>query len=76
MAIQGFGNAGQFAALLGHEILGLKLVAASDSRGGIYNPRGLDPRKVVDYKLQRPAAWRDFPDAEAISQRGALWSWT
>ena len=37
MAIQGFGNAGQYAALLGHEILGLKLVAASDSTGGIYN---------------------------------------
>ena len=38
MAIQGFGNAGQFAALLAHQILGLKLVSASDSRGGIYNP--------------------------------------
>src|SRR5512139_898465 len=30
MAIQGFGNAGQYAATLGSELLGLKLVAASD----------------------------------------------
>jgi glutamate dehydrogenase (NAD(P)+) len=52
MAIQGFGNAGQYAALLGHEMLGLKLVAASDSKGGIYNEKGLDPKKVVDHKLR------------------------
>jgi len=71
MAIQGFGNAGQFAALLGQEILGLKLVAASDSRGGIYNPKGLDPRRVVDYKL-RTGALEGFPDAEAISNENLL----
>jgi len=52
MAIQGFGNAGQYAALLGHELLGLKLVACSDSQGGIYNPRGIDVRAVVDHKVK------------------------
>src|SRR4030065_996827 len=52
MAIQGFGNAGQYAALLGREILGLKLVAASDSKGGIYNSKGLDPKQEVEYKLK------------------------
>ena len=71
MAIQGFGNAGQFAALLAHQILGLKLVAASDSRGGIYNPKGLDPRQVVDYKL-RTGALEGFPEAEAISNENLL----
>ena len=45
MAIQGFGNAGQFAALLAHEILGLKLVAASDSRGGSTTPKGWTPNR-------------------------------
>ena len=39
MAIQGFGNAGQYAARLGEEILGLKLVAASDSQGGVTTRR-------------------------------------
>jgi glutamate dehydrogenase (NAD(P)+) len=71
MAIQGFGNAGQYAALLGHEILGLKLVALSDSCGAIYNPRGIDPRKAVDYKL-RTGCVADFPDAEPISNADLL----
>ncbi len=71
MAIQGFGNAGQHAALLAHELLGLKLVAASDSRGGIFNPKGMDPKQVVDYKL-RTGRLEGFPGAEAISNEELL----
>ena len=71
MAIQGFGNVGQFAALLGHEILGLKLLAASDSRGGIYNPKGLDPKQVVDYKLKK-GSLQGFPGAEAVTNEQLL----
>lgn len=71
MAIQGFGNAGQHAALLGSEILGLKLVAVSDSKGGIYNPKGLDPRKVVDYKLAT-GSLQGFPGAEPITNEALL----
>ena len=71
MAIQGFGNAGQFAALLGEEILGLRLVAASDSKGGIYNPKGLDARKVVDHKLNT-GSLQGYPGAEAISNEEVL----
>jgi glutamate dehydrogenase (NAD(P)+) len=71
MAIQGFGNVGQNVALLGHEILGLKFVAASDSKGGIHNPKGLDPRKVVDYKL-RTWSLQGFPGAEPISNEALL----
>ncbi len=50
MAIQGFGNAGQFAALLGEKLLGLKLVAVSDSKGGIYNPKGLRIKDLIEHK--------------------------
>ena len=71
MAIQGFGNAGQYAALLGHEMLGLKLMAASDSKGGIYNEKGLDPKKVVDYKL-RTGSLQGFPGANGISNEELL----
>lgn len=71
MAIQGFGNAGQHAALLGHELLGLKLVAASDSRGGIYNPKGIDVKQAVDYKL-RTGRLEGFPGAESISNEELL----
>jgi len=66
MAIQGFGNAGQHAALLGEELLGLKLVAASDSRGGIYHPGGIKARTLVEYKLKH-GTLAGFPDAEAIT---------
>jgi glutamate dehydrogenase (NAD(P)+) len=71
MAIQGFGNAGQYAALLGSEKLGLKLVAASDSKGGIYNEKGLDSKKVVDYKL-RTGSLQGFPGAGVISNEDLL----
>lgn len=66
MAIMGFGNAGQHAALLGEDILGLKLVAASDSKGGIYNSSGIDAAQLVDYKLKN-GQLKGFPDADAIS---------
>ena len=71
MAVQGFGNAGQYAALLGSEILGLKLIAASDSQGGIYNAKGLDPKQVVDYKL-KTGSLQKFPGAENISNEELL----
>ena len=71
MAVQGFGNAGQYGALLGEEILGLKLVAASDSQGGVYNPNGLDAKALVDYKLENGHV-NGFPGAEPISNPDLL----
>jgi glutamate dehydrogenase (NAD(P)+) len=65
-AVQGFGNAGQFAATLGESILGMKLVAASDSKGGIYNPDGIDAQKLVDYKFANDSL-KDFPEAKEIT---------
>lgn len=49
IAIQGFGNVGSFFAGLAASA-GFKVVALSDSKGGIYNPRGLDIKKVHEYK--------------------------
>ncbi|WP_420640899.1 Glu/Leu/Phe/Val family dehydrogenase [Candidatus Leptofilum sp.] len=51
-AIQGYGNAGTFAHLLAEEILGLKIVAVSDSRGGIYNPQGLKAKETMQLKAE------------------------
>jgi len=63
-AVQGFGNAGQFAATLHKEVLGGgKLVAVSDSRGGIYNENGFDPHKLVEWKLTKKQV-KGFPDAK------------
>jgi glutamate dehydrogenase/leucine dehydrogenase len=49
VAIQGYGNVGYHAAKLLHE-LGCRIIAVSDSRGGIYNPDGLDPAKILAHK--------------------------
>jgi len=49
VAVQGYGNAGATAARLFHEA-GARIVAVSDSRGGICNDSGLDPEQVLAHK--------------------------
>jgi glutamate dehydrogenase (NAD(P)+) len=71
MAIQGFGNAGQYAATLGIELLGCQIVAVTDSRGGIYNPDGLDPQAVIKHK-QETGSVINFPGAKAVSNAEIL----
>jgi glutamate dehydrogenase (NAD(P)+) len=71
MAIQGFGNAGQYAATLGAELLGAKIVAVSDSQGGIYNKNGFDPDALITHKLETGSVI-DFPEAEAITNADLL----
>jgi glutamate dehydrogenase (NAD(P)+) len=70
-AIQGYGNAGQFAHILGEELLGLKVVAVSDSRGGIHNPDGLAPEAVIAHK-QGTGSVINFSDAESITNAELL----
>ena len=70
-AVQGFGNAGQFAATLGESILGMKLVAASDSKGGVYNPEGIDAQTLVNYKLAN-GSLKGFPGAKEITNEELL----
>ena len=48
-AVQGFGNAGSIAAKLIKEI-GVKVIAVSDSKGGIFDSTGLDADKVLEHK--------------------------
>jgi len=70
-AIQGYGNAGQFAHSLGEELLGLKVVAVSDSKGGIYNPDGLDAQAVIAHK-QETGSVVGFPGAQSITNAELL----
>jgi glutamate dehydrogenase (NAD(P)+) len=71
VAIQGYGNAGQFAHQLGSELLGLKTVAVSDSRGGIYNPKGLDYEAVTAWK-RKAGSVVGFPEADTITNAELL----
>ncbi len=71
-AVQGFGNAGQYAALLHPEILGGgTLVAVSDTSGGIYCAEGLDPKAIVDFKLKTGKV-AGFPGTKAITNEELL----
>ena len=71
-AIQGFGNAGQFAATLHQEILGGGVfIAASDSRGGVTNKNGLDPQALVRHKRETGSV-ANFPGSSPISNEALL----
>ncbi|MGD2104154.1 MAG: Glu/Leu/Phe/Val dehydrogenase [Anaerolineae bacterium] len=70
-AVQGYGNAGSFAHSLGEELLGLKIVAVSDSSGAIYNPNGLDSDAVKAHK-QETGSVIDFPGAKNIPNEELL----
>ncbi len=50
IAIQGFGNAGRFAFEIAEKLSGSKVVAVSDSSGGIYSKGGIDYEKLVKAK--------------------------
>ncbi len=69
-AIQGYGNAGSYAHRYAEE-LGLRVIAVSDSGGGIYNPKGLDAKDLLEHKLHRGRV-NGFPDTETITQQDLL----
>ena len=62
--VQGFGNAGSYVAKLLHDA-GLKIVGASDSRGGIYNADGIDPYVAAENKANRQPLGEGI-DAEMV----------
>jgi glutamate dehydrogenase (NAD(P)+) len=70
VAIQGFGNVGSVAAQL-MENLGLMVVAVSDKSGGIYNPKGLKIRDVLQHYRQRRLL-SDYKDAERITNEDLI----
>jgi glutamate dehydrogenase (NAD(P)+) len=70
IAIQGFGNVGAISARVISE-MGATVVAVSDSRGGIYNRRGLPVADVLDYKA-RTGSVVDFPGAEPVTNQELL----
>ncbi len=70
VAIQGYGNVGYYAAVLITEY-GAKIVAVSDSRGGIYNPKGVDPKKVMEHK-EKTGSVVGFPGTKKISNEELL----
>jgi glutamate dehydrogenase/leucine dehydrogenase len=70
VAIQGYGNAGShLATLLDEE--GAKIVAVSDSRGGVHNVKGLDPAELTAHKKKRESL-KTFPGGKAVTNKQLL----
>jgi glutamate dehydrogenase/leucine dehydrogenase len=70
VVVQGFGNAGSIAAVLLHEA-GAKVIAVSDTRGCIFNDKGLDIPAVISFK-DRTGSVIGFPGSEKISPEELL----
>jgi glutamate dehydrogenase (NAD(P)+) len=70
VAIQGFGNAGSLAAKLFTEKK-TRGIAISDSRGGVFNSRGIDPLKAMRYK-ERSGTVVGMPGTSRISNDDLL----
>jgi glutamate dehydrogenase (NAD(P)+) len=70
VAIQGFGNAGSLAARLFAEKKA-RVIAISDSRGGVFNSRGIDPLKAMRYK-ERAGTVVGMPGTSRISNDDLL----
>jgi glutamate dehydrogenase (NAD(P)+) len=70
VGIQGFGNAGRHAAHLFHEA-GAIIVGVSDSRGGIYDPTGLDVGAVARFKDEHGTVV-GYPGTEPLPPMGVL----
>src|SRR5277367_3949259 len=70
VAIQGFGNTGSLVAKIFAEKKA-RIVAISDSRGGVFNSRGIDPLKAMRYK-DRSGTVVGMPGTSRISNDDLL----
>lgn len=71
VAIQGYGNAGYFAHKLVTELFGSKVIAVSDSKGGILNKKGLKFEETFKFKQENKTVV-GFPGADKISNEELL----
>ncbi len=70
VVIQGYGNAGTFSGEY-LEKMGAKVIAVSDSKGSITNPKGLDSKKVLEYKNKHGSVV-GYPGSKKISTEQLL----
>lgn len=65
VAVHGFGNVGTYTSILTSEEVGMKVVAISDSTGGLYKEEGFTPselRELSEKTLSRKAGLHDVND--------------
>jgi glutamate dehydrogenase (NAD(P)+) len=71
IAVQGYGNAGYYAACLAQTMFGSKVIAVSDSKGCVLCDDGLDAEAVGRHKEETSSVC-NFPGANAISNEEIL----
>ncbi len=70
VVVQGFGQVGsRIARLMAEE--GCQVVAVSDVRGGVYNPKGLDMAELLRHNASARTV-RGFPGADAVTNEDLL----
>jgi len=70
VAVEGFGNAGSFAARF-IEGLGARIVACNDSKGAAHNPCGMSAAALSEFKLKTGTV-RGFPGSRDITSDDLL----
>ncbi len=71
VAVQGFGNVGWNAARLLASETGCKIVAVSDSNGGVHDPNGVDPVLVMEHK-KRTGSVEGYGSTQRITNEELL----
>lgn len=71
VAIQGYGNAGSYAHSLARDLFGCKVVAVSDSKGGVYDPNGIDVDVAGRVKAETSSV-ANIPQGKKISNEELL----
>jgi glutamate dehydrogenase (NAD(P)+) len=70
VVVQGYGNAGSIAARLMAE-KGCKIIGVSDTQGGAYNPKGIDPQAILKHK-ENTTTVVGFPGTEKVTNEELL----
>jgi glutamate dehydrogenase/leucine dehydrogenase len=68
--VQGYGNVGIWAAKI-LQGLGAKMIGASDSKGGVYDAKGIDPSKLLEHK-EKTDKVMNYPGAKSITNEEIL----
>ncbi len=71
VVVQGFGNVGSVAAQQLHRF-GAKVIGVSDYTGGLYNPKGFDVNKLIDYAIAKGHFGDYKDDCDRISNEELL----
>jgi len=70
VSVQGFGNVAYYAALNFNEAEA-RIVAVSDSQGGVYKREGIDPKKLMEHK-QKTGTVVGYPGTKKIGTMDTL----